>query len=59
MPKIDSKLEAFPANFHEPYYPPYLREDLRRMFGEAGFTNISAEPVFLSKLVTATKATLT
>jgi ubiquinone/menaquinone biosynthesis C-methylase UbiE len=55
MPEVDAMLEAFPANFHEPYYPSYLREDLKAVFGEAGFEEIAAEPVFLSKLVTARK----
>jgi ubiquinone/menaquinone biosynthesis C-methylase UbiE len=55
MPEVDAMLEAFPANFHEPYYPSYLREDLKAIFGEAGFEEIAAEPVFLSKLVTARK----
>jgi ubiquinone/menaquinone biosynthesis C-methylase UbiE len=55
MPQVDAMLEAFPTNFHEPYYPSYLREDLKDIFGEAGFENIVAEPIFLSKLVTATK----
>lgn len=55
-PKIDAMLEAFPTNFHEPYYPSYLREDLREIFGKAGFANVTGEPVFLSKLVTAIKA---
>ncbi len=55
MPEVDAMLEAFPSNFHEPYYTSYLSEDLRGMFGEAGFENVAAEPVFLSKLVTATK----
>ena len=53
--EVDAMLEAFPANFHEPYYPSYLREDLKAVFGEAGFEEIAAEPVFLSKLVTARK----
>lgn len=56
MPQVDAMLEAFPANFHEPYYPSYLREDLKAIFAEVGFKNIAAEPVFLSKMVTATKA---
>ena len=55
MPEVDAMLEAFPANFHEPYYPSYLREDLKAVFREAGFEGIEAEPVFLSKLVTARK----
>ncbi|MGE3873106.1 MAG: class I SAM-dependent methyltransferase [Parvibaculaceae bacterium] len=56
MPQVDAMLEAFPTNFHEPYYPSYLREDLKKIFGGAGFERIETEPVFLSKLVTARKA---
>lgn len=56
MPEVDRMLEAFPTNFHEPYYPSYLREDLNGVLAEAGFENITAEPIFLSKLVTATNA---
>jgi hypothetical protein len=55
MPEVDAMLEAFPSNFHEPYYASYLREDLKAVFGEAGFEGIESEPVFLSKLVTARK----
>lgn len=54
-PKIDAMLAAFPANFHEPYYASYLREDLGSIFSEAGFTNVAGEPIFLSKMVVATK----
>lgn len=56
MPEVDAMLEAFPVNFHEPYYPSYLREDLKTIFGDAGLAEITAEPVFLSKLVTARKS---
>ncbi|MGE0238794.1 MAG: class I SAM-dependent methyltransferase [Parvibaculaceae bacterium] len=55
MPQVDAMLEAFPANFHEPYYASYLREDLKAIFAQAGFERVEAEPVFLSKLVTARK----
>ncbi len=55
MPEVDAMLEAFPVNFHEPYYPTYLREDLGAIFTEAGLRDVAAEPVFLSKLVTAKK----
>jgi ubiquinone/menaquinone biosynthesis C-methylase UbiE len=55
MPQVDAMLEAFPTNFHEPYYPSYLREDLKAIFEAAGFHEIEAETVFLSKLVTARK----
>ncbi|WP_119392768.1 methyltransferase domain-containing protein [Taklimakanibacter lacteus] len=58
MPEVDAMLEAFPVNFHEPYYPSYLREDLTNVFAQAGFKDVRAEPIFLSKLVTATKPDL-
>jgi ubiquinone/menaquinone biosynthesis C-methylase UbiE len=54
-PSFDALLESFPANFHEPYYPGYLREDLPALFAEAGFDTQSSKPVFLSKLVVAKK----
>jgi hypothetical protein len=56
MPQVDAMLEAFPSNFHEPYYASYLREDLTTLFSEAGFEGTEVEAVFLSKLVTARKA---
>jgi ubiquinone/menaquinone biosynthesis C-methylase UbiE len=55
MAQVDAMLEAFPANFHEPYFPSYLREDLKAVFEAAGLEEVAAEPVFLSKLVTARK----
>ncbi len=55
-PEFDAMLESFPANFHEPYYKGYLREDLREIFTEAGLQVVASEPVFLSKRVVAVKA---
>jgi hypothetical protein len=43
------------VSFHEPYYPTYTREDLPALFAEAGLEPVSAEPVFLSKLVVCDK----
>jgi len=51
----DALLETFPVSFHEPYYPTYTREDLPALFAEAGLVPVSAEPVFLSKLVVCDK----
>ncbi len=51
----DGMLESFPANFHEPYYPSYIREDLGEIFTEAGLVVKEQKPVFLSKLVVADK----
>ena len=36
MPQVDAMLEAFPANFHEPYYASYLREDLESHLHRSG-----------------------
>lgn len=54
-PEFDAMLDSFPANFHEPFYKGYLREDLRAIFTEAGVQVVDTEPVFLSKRVVARK----
>jgi ubiquinone/menaquinone biosynthesis C-methylase UbiE len=54
-PALDSVLESFPAHFHEPYYPSYLRENLGAIFCTAGLKTVSEEPVFLSKMIVAQK----
>jgi ubiquinone/menaquinone biosynthesis C-methylase UbiE len=54
-PEFDAMLESFPANFHEPFYKGYLREDLSDIFTDAGLQVVDSEPVFLSKRVTAVK----
>ena len=48
---FDGLLESFPLNFHEPYYPSYLKEDLPGLFQEKGLVTAHGEPVFLSKLL--------
>ena len=52
----DGLLDMFPINFHEPYYATYTREDLTRIFADAGLTPITQRPHFLSKLVVCEKA---
>jgi ubiquinone/menaquinone biosynthesis C-methylase UbiE len=54
-PDFDGLLESFPANFHEPFYAGYIRDDLTAIFGEAGLTVRSATPFFLSKRIVADK----
>ena len=51
----DVLLDSFPVSFHEPYYPTYTREDLPALFAAEGLEPVSAEPVFLSKLVVCDK----
>jgi ubiquinone/menaquinone biosynthesis C-methylase UbiE len=53
----DRLLEMFPINFHEPYHASYAREDLGKLFSQAGLTPVHQEPLFLSKLVVCDKAT--
>ncbi len=48
---FDGMLEAFPLNFHEPYYASYLKEDLPALFERVGLATAHAEPVFLSKMM--------
>lgn len=53
--ELDGLLERFPISFHEPYYPGYLREDLKALFEAAGLSVESSEAFFLSKRVVATR----
>ncbi|MEL6364408.1 MAG: methyltransferase domain-containing protein [Pseudomonadota bacterium] len=46
---LDALLEAFPREFHEPYYDGYCQEDLAALFGEAGLTLTDERLAFLSK----------
>lgn len=48
---LDRMLEYFPVGFHEPYFSSYLREDLRSLFGEAGFDLEQTELAFLTKVM--------
>ena len=52
---FDGMLQSFPVNFHEPYYGSYIKEDLGRIFGDAGLSHTESRPVFLSKLVVCDK----
>jgi ubiquinone/menaquinone biosynthesis C-methylase UbiE len=54
-PDFDGLLESFPANFHEPFYAGYIRDDLAAIFNEAGLAMRSATPLFLSKRIVADK----
>ena len=56
IPEFDGLLDAFPVNFHEPYYKGYAQSDLVALFGEAGLERVSEDVAFLSKVVTFRKA---
>ncbi len=51
-PEYDALLESFPFAFHEPYYADYLRQDLTKLFVEAGFEQQGAELAYLSRVMT-------
>jgi ubiquinone/menaquinone biosynthesis C-methylase UbiE len=51
QPALDVVLEAFPANYHEPYYANYISHPLELFFKEQGFSQIESELGFLSKCV--------
>jgi len=55
-PQFDALLKSFPANFHEPYFTSYLSEDFPEIFAAAGIKLVSAEPIFLSKMLVFEKA---
>ena len=48
-------LGRFAADFHEPFYRDYVRDDLAAAIGEVGFQVVSTEPCFVSKIVVARK----
>jgi ubiquinone/menaquinone biosynthesis C-methylase UbiE len=51
--EIASALQAFPEEFHEPFYADYLEDDLAALLRDVGFSIESSEPQFVSKVVIA------
>ena len=51
-PEYDALLESFPLAFHEPYFADYLRQDLTKLFAEAGFEQQNVELAYLSRVMT-------
>ncbi len=50
-PEYDALVEYFPLAFHEPYYAQYAREDLVRLFGEAGLTHEETSLAYFAKVM--------
>ncbi|MBK8238665.1 MAG: class I SAM-dependent methyltransferase [Deltaproteobacteria bacterium] len=46
-------VDRFSREMHEPFYPEYLRDDLREGLSDAGFEVEAVDPIYLAKLVTA------
>jgi ubiquinone/menaquinone biosynthesis C-methylase UbiE len=51
--EIAAALDAFPGEFHEPFYADYLEDDLADVLREVGFDVVSTEPAFVAKVVVA------
>jgi ubiquinone/menaquinone biosynthesis C-methylase UbiE len=49
-PDLTHFLEAFPRQYHEPYYRSYLRDPLEDQLREAGFEQVTATPRFVAKV---------
>jgi ubiquinone/menaquinone biosynthesis C-methylase UbiE len=54
-PELAGVLRGFPAEFHEPFYADYLRDDLGSMLAEIGFEAASTTTHLVAKVVTARK----
>lgn len=54
-PRLRRVLEAFPREFHEPYYLDYLADPLPELAAECGFEVAARESHMVSALVAATK----
>lgn len=52
-PELHRELHGFPARFHEPYYPSYIRDDLADRVREAGLEVSDDKLAFLTKVVVA------
>jgi ubiquinone/menaquinone biosynthesis C-methylase UbiE len=50
-PDYDGLLEAFPRNFHEPYYASYLKEDFGKIARICGLEQTQSVNAFVSKVM--------
>jgi ubiquinone/menaquinone biosynthesis C-methylase UbiE len=55
-PELDTALEQFPIEFHEPFYKNYTLHPMEKLLAEAGVVNIKSQIGFLSKSVTGLKS---
>jgi SAM-dependent methyltransferase len=54
-PAFDGLLELFPLAYHEPYFADFVRDDLSRLFADAGLATVGAERAYMSKVLTLAK----
>lgn len=52
-PELDEPLKAFPTNFHEPFYPNYVRHPMEELLQAAGFRAVERGLGFFSKMQAA------
>jgi len=55
-PELEKEILGFPDRFHEPYYLDYVKDDLAKRVEESGLRPTDTRLAFLSKIVTAEKA---
>lgn len=56
VPRLDWALEAFPRQFHEPYFRDYARHPIETLIEDAGFAPPRTETAFLSKVVSCRRS---
>lgn len=54
VPALDEALKNFPREFHEPYYPNYLRHPMTKLLQQCGWKVAGQEKGFFSRLEWAT-----
>jgi ubiquinone/menaquinone biosynthesis C-methylase UbiE len=52
-PGLDEPLRQFPKDFHEPFYPGYIRKPMEKLLAEAGFRALESGLGFFSKVQAA------
>ncbi|MEM9173962.1 MAG: class I SAM-dependent methyltransferase [Myxococcota bacterium] len=55
VPDLDWALDAFPEQFHEPFYRDYARHPIEPMLEAAGFETPTTDTAFLTKIVRTTR----
>lgn len=53
---LDSALEKFPVDFHEPFYPNYVQNPMEKLFEDAAIDDVSTQTGFFSKVITGRKS---
>lgn len=53
IPELNPALEAFPKQFHEPYYRNYSLNPMERLIREEGFKKVQTRAAFFSKVCSA------